>query len=125
MRISDWSSDVCSSVLLLAPGFELCENRLGALYDTGGNPRQPRDRQAITAVRGSLGNLVEQHQVALPLTRADQVDRESGPRFGAPRQLLITRCDAAKYIVPHITRHDPSQGARRAVFDGGHPTDPP
>src|SRR3546814_1307429 len=53
---------------LLAPGFELCENRLGALYDTCGNPREPRDRQAIAAVGGSLGNLVEQHQVALPLT---------------------------------------------------------
>src|SRR3546814_16849426 len=112
MRISDWSSDVCSSVLLLAPGFELCENRLGALYDTGGNPREPRDRQAIAAVGGSLGNLVEQHQVALPLTRADLVERERGQRFGEPRQPMIMRCEEATAFVHLMNRldHQPETG---------------
>src|SRR3546814_8893318 len=72
MRISDWSSDVCSSDL-----------------------------------------------VALPLARADMVERERGQRFGEPRQLMVMRCEEATAFVHLMHRLDHRPGERKPVIGRG------
>src|SRR3546814_11524036 len=71
MRISDWSSDVCSSDLLRRQA------------------RQLGDGKAIAAVRRAIGKLVQEDEVALPLARPDMMQGQRVEPFGKPRQFMI------------------------------------
>src|SRR3546814_2584753 len=73
MRISDWSSDVCSSDLQVAV-VELVLQRAGAGGDDGLQPRQQRRDEVGEGLAGAGAGLGQQH--ALPVERIGNGDGE-------------------------------------------------
>ena len=72
-----------------ARAFELGEHRAGPGDDRWRQPGELGDGDAVAAVGGAVGDLVEQDQIALPFARADVVERQSVEPSGEPRQLVI------------------------------------
>ena len=59
------------------PGFSRFAPYLGAGEHRWRQPRQFRHRNAVGAVGGAVGDLVEQHEIALPFARPDMVQRQT------------------------------------------------
>src|SRR3546814_6405207 len=99
MRISDWSSDVCSSDLLRRQA------------------RQLGDGKAIAAVRRAIGTLVQEDEVALPLARPDMMQGQRVEPFGKPRQFMLMGGEQAARAAHVVERLKHRPGARQPAID--------
>src|SRR3546814_3655782 len=100
MRISDWSSDVCSSDLLRRQA------------------RQLGDVKAIAAVGRAIGKLVQEDEVALPLARPDMMQGQRVEPFGKPRQFMIMGGEQAAPAAHVVDRLKHRPGDRQSVIGG-------
>ena len=73
----------------VASRFELGEHRARPGNHVRRKPGELGDGDAVAAVGGAVGDFVEQHEIALPLARADVVQRQGVEPPREPRQLVI------------------------------------
>ena len=73
----------------VAAGLELGEHRLGARDDRRRQAGELGHRDAVAAVGGAVGDFVEEDEVALPLARADMVERQAVEPAGEAGELVI------------------------------------
>jgi len=94
----------------VAARLKLGQHRAGAGDDRRWEASELGDRDAITAVGGAVRDLVKQDQVALPLARADMVQRQAIEPPCQPSQLVIVgrKQGAALHLVVHRFDHCPS-----------------
>src|SRR3546814_5823112 len=102
MRISDWSSDVCSSDLL---GFARRDDRLGALSGRlhGSNPRGVSDVNGVAILAGGLG----------PIPVGSLRFEGAAVRFGAAGRCVEARGRLRLTVTAPIARLDLSRGLDR------------
>ncbi|KAG5734964.1 hypothetical protein E4T56_gene20429, partial [Termitomyces sp. T112] len=101
------------------PLFQLGQHRFRAADHRPRHARQSRHGQTERAFRRTRGDFVQQHQIALPFTRADMVERQRLTRISQPRQFMIMggKQAAAPVDPMHRLGHRPCQ--REAVIGAG------
>src|SRR5439155_6555079 len=67
------------------------ENLARALDDRRGQPGEPRDLDAVAAIRSSRNDLAQKDDVVLPLARGDVKVDDARRRVGEVRELVIVR----------------------------------
>src|SRR3546814_20504702 len=118
MRISDWSSDVCASVLLASGG--------------AGEVRSGADRRAADVLPGLYHGLLSQRVRAVPAALADPASARHALRLGGARHAVAPAAadpppGLPRQLAGHIGADVPAGLARYQRAHPGaalHPADP-